>query len=58
MDSLAHAMTKARRKISRDKKGMAHRRGEYHCVGTGLSLGGGSKVRVPSPLSPLCLGFT
>lgn len=53
MESLAHEMDKAKREISLDGVETTHRRGGYHCVSTGLSLGGGSKVctfrHVPQP---------
>ena len=53
MQNLESAMDDTRRKIGLDKGGTPHRRGGYHCLNTGLSLGGGSKVRT---FATLCSG--
>ena len=55
MESLGHEMDKAKREIGLDGGEIAHRRGQYHCINTGLSLGSGSKVFVVSTLLQLHL---
>lgn len=44
MQRLAHAMDRAKQEIGLDDTETPHRRGDYPCVSTGLSFGGGSKV--------------
>ena len=54
MESLGREMEKAKQEIGLDDEPVKHRRGKYHCVNTGLSLGGGCKVcTVPLVLRPL-----
>lgn len=39
-------MDEVKREVGSDDAEISHRRGSYHCVNTGISLGGGSKVRL------------